>query len=341
MRVSVIIPTYCRAALLCEAIESVLRQDIDGCEIIVIDDGSTDDTRERVRDFSGRVRYLHQENQGLSTARNTGIAAASGDYIAFLDDDDWWMPGKLALQLQILERLPDVAGVYSDFTIIRDSADTTTHGMQTWFDSPLDWRQFMDRKVRAADLGLESALIQSDTALHIGSLYAASLDRYFVLPSTAIVRRSAIPADLTFPDHDSICGDWEYFARLSKGAPLCFVDCDTTYNRSHDSGYRLTRTKAIKQARLRLDFLERVYVADRRFYEARKADVDRVWKDRLAVLCRLQLLESDVRAARMSAKKFHNIDGAGTSAQRMIVRASSIPGAGVMMRLARRIKRAL
>lgn len=341
MRVSVIIPTYCRAALLCEAIESVLRQDISGCEIIVVDDGSTDDTRERVRDFGGRVRYLHQENQGLSTARNNGLAIAEGDYIAFLDDDDWWMRGKLALQIQILERLPDVAGVFSDFTIVRGPSDTTPQGMQTWFDSPLDWRQFMDREIRAVDLGLKSALLQTDTALQIGSLYGPSLEQYFVLPSTAIVRRSAVPDDLTFPDHDPICGDWEYFARLSKDAPLCFVDCDTTYNRSHDSGYRLTRTKAIKQARLRLDFLERVYVADSRFYEARKADVDRVWKDRLAVLCRLQLLESDVRAARISARKFRDIGGSGTAAQRMIVRASSMPGAGVMLRLARRIKRAL
>ena len=120
MKVSVIITTYNRAPLLCNAIESALAQDYSDFEVIVVDDGSTDDTEQRVRDYDSQVRYVHQENKGLSTARNTGISVASGQYIALLDDDDWWMPGKLRLQSAILDQRPELAGVYTNFTIYRD-----------------------------------------------------------------------------------------------------------------------------------------------------------------------------------------------------------------------------
>lgn len=341
LNVSVIIPTYCRAALLCEAVSSVLEQRVDGCEVIVIDDGSTDDTRDRISQFGEQVRYEYQSNQGLSVARNTGLTLARGQFVAFLDDDDWWMPGKLALQLQVLQRFPNLAGIFSDFSIYRGPDDVTRSGMRTWYEQPVDWSALMDLNVNAHEARLHSDLIDSDTTLHIGSLYKPSLDRYFVLPSTAVIRRSLVPKDLVFPDHDPICGDWEFFARLSKNAPLCFIDCDTTFNRSHDTGYRLTRTKAKKQAELRLDFLERVYVADRNFYDAHMATVNRVWKDRLALLCKLQLLDSDAGAARTTAKKFRRIGGPASIGQWLTVLASSVPGAGPTMRLARSLKRRL
>ena len=341
MIVSVIIPTYCRAPLLCEAVESVLRQDVDGCEVIIIDDGSTDDTRDRILDFGDRVRYFYQENQGLSVARNKGLSIARGDYLAFLDDDDWWMPGKLSLQLQVLERLPDIAGIFTNFSIHRGVGDITTDGMRTWYDSPIDWREVTDRKLRASELCLESELVGPNTPLHIGSLYGPSLDRYYVLPSTAVVRRSLIPKGLQFPRHDPICGDWEFFARLSKHPPLCFIDCDTTYNRSHSHDHRLTQTNDIRQMELRLDFLERVYRADIEFYATNKRKVDDVWKERLAQLCKLQLLDLDRPAARNTSAKLRSLSGSLTASQRAIVAACQLPGSGRLMRGMRTIKRLL
>lgn len=96
--ISVVIPTYNRAHCIGAAIDSVLAQTFPACEVIVVDDGSTDDTRERVEAYGRQVRYLFQQNAGVSSARNAGLRAARGDWIAFLDSDDEWIPEKLALQ---------------------------------------------------------------------------------------------------------------------------------------------------------------------------------------------------------------------------------------------------
>jgi glycosyltransferase involved in cell wall biosynthesis len=112
-KVSVIIPTYNRSVFLKDAIESVLRQTFTDYEIIVVDDGSTDDTREVVHQFGALIRYYHQENRGCSAARNLGIRAAFGEYIAFLDSDDVFMPEKLAIQARELDQNPHCGMVYS------------------------------------------------------------------------------------------------------------------------------------------------------------------------------------------------------------------------------------
>lgn len=97
--VSVIIPTYNRANLIAGAIDSVLGQTLPNVEIVVVDDGSTDDTDERLGRFGDRIRVIRQDNAGVSSARNAGIRAARGQWIAFLDSDDRWHPPKLESQL--------------------------------------------------------------------------------------------------------------------------------------------------------------------------------------------------------------------------------------------------
>jgi len=100
--VSVVVPTYNRAHCIIEAVESVLCQDWKDLECIVVDDGSTDDTRKRLEPYFEKIRYLYQQNSGVSTARNTGIKAARGEWIAFLDSDDIWEPDKLKIQMNDL-----------------------------------------------------------------------------------------------------------------------------------------------------------------------------------------------------------------------------------------------
>jgi len=119
--VSVIIPTYNRAHLVGRAIRSVLNQTYQDFEIIVVDDGSTDNTEEVVKSFNDpRIRYIrHEENRGGSAARNTGIRAARGEYIAFLDDDDYWLPTKLDKQVQVAKKSsPSVGMIYTGLAFI-------------------------------------------------------------------------------------------------------------------------------------------------------------------------------------------------------------------------------
>ena len=94
-KVSVIIPTYQRSHLVGQAIESVLAQTYCDYEIIVVNDGSTDNTGEILAQYGDRIVAIHQENRGLPAARHAGIRVAQGQYIAFLDDDDLWEPQKL------------------------------------------------------------------------------------------------------------------------------------------------------------------------------------------------------------------------------------------------------
>jgi len=108
-QVAVILPTYNRAWCLAEAVESVLAQRFGDFELIVVDDGSTDDTPAVLSRYEGRVRTIRQENRGVSAARNRGIAASRSPLVAFLDSDDLWLPGKLARQVAFFDEHPEAA----------------------------------------------------------------------------------------------------------------------------------------------------------------------------------------------------------------------------------------
>ena len=105
--VSVVMPAYNAEHFVDETLESVLKQSHRRLEVIVVDDGSTDGTGARVRAYGNQVRYLQQANAGAGAARNRGLEAATGDYIAFPDADDLWRPGKLEVQLEIAARNPE------------------------------------------------------------------------------------------------------------------------------------------------------------------------------------------------------------------------------------------
>ncbi|WP_372966646.1 glycosyltransferase [Marinobacter sp.] len=119
-RVSVITPTFNRAGYLPIAVESVLAQSFEDFELIVIDDGSTDETPELMKQYlaDSRVRYFQQPNQGQSVARNRGIAESSGEFICFLDSDNAWVESRLASALQAFEANPQADIVYGDYMVI-------------------------------------------------------------------------------------------------------------------------------------------------------------------------------------------------------------------------------
>jgi GT2 family glycosyltransferase len=108
MRVSVVIPTFNSGSLVVEAVSSVLAQTQPPTEVIVVDDGSTDDTLAQLAPFGSSVRYIRKENGGVSSARNLGMAQASGEWIAFLDADDVWHPRKLEVQMAAIAKRPEL-----------------------------------------------------------------------------------------------------------------------------------------------------------------------------------------------------------------------------------------
>jgi len=124
--ISVIIPSYNRASFLREAIQSVLDQDYFALEspsslfeLLVIDDGSTDNTREMIEFFGEKVKYHYQKNKGISAARNLGLSLSRGDFIAFLDSDDLWKEEKMRIQMNFMENAPQAKVCYTDEIWIR------------------------------------------------------------------------------------------------------------------------------------------------------------------------------------------------------------------------------
>ncbi|MDJ0744920.1 MAG: glycosyltransferase [Xenococcaceae cyanobacterium MO_167.B27] len=133
--VSVIIPAYNGAVYIREAIDSVLAQDYSNYEIIVVDDGSTDNTQEVVSQYRDRVSYIYQDNQGVAQARNRGLECAEGKYIAFLDQDDFFLPKKLSEQVAMLEQDDSIGLVNSGWDIV-DQQGVKLSAVEPWHNLP-------------------------------------------------------------------------------------------------------------------------------------------------------------------------------------------------------------
>ncbi|MCW8933949.1 MAG: glycosyltransferase family 2 protein [Gammaproteobacteria bacterium] len=307
MKVSVIIPTYNRAELVCESIDSVLAQSYNDYEIIVVNDGSTDNTASKLKKYGNKIRYYEQANGGVNKARNFALSKARGEYIATLDNDDLWQHNKLDLQVKILNNFPEIAFTFSNFSIYKSQNNIQPDGIQTWYSSPKSWNDFYEKSIKLNEFTNEDSTSNTGSAsLFIGNIYQASLQTYYVLPSTALFRRNMIPEDVKFVEHDSICGDWDFFARLSRDNKVAYLDYDTTYNRSHEDDVRLTRTNWKKQLELRIDFIERLYLQDKEFYENNKYITDLTYSKRLKALYRQQLLDGERHAAKTTLQKYHS-----------------------------------
>lgn len=143
--ISVIIPTYNRKDIILESIHSVLAQEPKNYELIIVDDGSTDGTTDYLESLHLPVKILRKENSGVASARNMGVKNAQGEYIAFLDSDDLWLPGILKAQLKYLEKHPKIPLVYTNqildikgekVGITRFGVMNMTHEQKSKFDLP-------------------------------------------------------------------------------------------------------------------------------------------------------------------------------------------------------------
>ncbi|MDT3435479.1 glycosyltransferase family 2 protein [Haloarcula sp. 1CSR25-25] len=207
--VSVVLPTYNRGARLGRAVDSVLAQRVDDIEVIVVDDGSNDQTEAVVDSFDDpRVNYMaHRENLGGAAARNTGIEASTGEYVAFLDDDDEWLPHKLENQLQCLSRRSEEwIAAYCDYRVKRHGAG---RGLKRLVGS----------------LFSENA---SDTYKHEGGaeLIPKVLSKNLKLggASTLIAKRNAVESIGGFDPEFARHQDWEFLVRLLHAGKLAYVD---------------------------------------------------------------------------------------------------------------------
>jgi glycosyltransferase involved in cell wall biosynthesis len=202
MEVSVIIPTYNSACFLTDAIDSVLAQTLKDFEVIVIDDGSTDETESMMQKYGSAVRYIRQENRGVALTRNRGIDQSRGKHVAFLDADDVWLPHKLERQLAALSSRKDFRACYSAFSVADDNLRSIAVNRS-------------DRRGSA----LEDLLLR-------GNVVAT--------PSTVVCERSLLELAGGFDPVMSQCADWDMWVRLAALTEFLYLDEVLATYRRHD-----------------------------------------------------------------------------------------------------------
>jgi glycosyltransferase involved in cell wall biosynthesis len=208
MKISVIIPTYNRAHTVKEAIESVLNQTFQDFELIIVDNYSNDDTESVVGAYHDqRIRSIKNHNNGfVSINRNFGIEKAKGEYIAFLDDDDLWLPEKLEKQVKLMDSNKELGLVYSDCYIMDDAGSLWE---KTYFASR--------KPIRGAAL---KGLLQENTIAIL----------------TAMVRKEALDRVGGFSTKYIIAQDYDLWLRIVQDYPIDFIDEPLAKYRLHLGG---------------------------------------------------------------------------------------------------------
>ncbi len=191
MDISVIIPTWNRAERLADALTSVFQQSVAVHEVIVVDDGSTDNTRDMVACRFAGVRYIYQENRGVSSARNAGIRQATGDWIALLDSDDRWLPDKLEWQQQLIRAHPGYNLCHSDELWIRNG-----------------------KRVNA----------MKKHAKQGGRIFKHCLPLCAISPSAVLIQKNIFTDIGLFDESLPACEDYDLWLRICAVYPVLYVD---------------------------------------------------------------------------------------------------------------------
>lgn len=210
--VSVILPTHNAARYILEAVESALKQVYPNKEIIVVDDGSTDNTRDVLASYLDKIVYVSQENRGVSSARNTAIQHARGELIAFLDADDIWLPNKLDTQMRFLANHPKVELLFSDAEIFNSNETIVPSFMSQKMSGP----QLNEGEIGTADV---SELLLTEN---------------FVVTSTVVAKKECVEGLGGFNESLRSVEDRDLWLRVARRYAVGYMSSVLTRKRVHD-----------------------------------------------------------------------------------------------------------
>ncbi len=216
--VSVIIPTFNRFAMLCEAIDSVLAQTFTDFELIVVDDGSSDETESVRKQYGTSIQYFLQENQGVSAARNRGIREARGEFICFLDSDDLWLPRKLELQFAAM------------------------------FENPADWISYTEEIWYRRGVRVNP---KRKHAKRGGWIFAHCLRLCIISPSSVMIRKNLFEEVGVFDEEFPVCEDYDLWLRIAKDHPVRLIEEPLIIKRNGHPGQLSTSDWGFDRYRLR------------------------------------------------------------------------------------------
>ena len=199
--VSVIIHTYNNEKFIAETVASVLNQTYKDYEIIVVDDGSVDGTRDVLMPYMQKIRYHYKENGGIASAKNAGIGLSQAEFVAFLDHDDLWVPDKLQLQMEHFNENPQIGLVYAKYTSFRDGKELRTKPEKGYS----------------------------------GWIFKELLAKSFIQTSTVVVKRECLDAAGPYDETFSLGDEYDMFLRIARKFQCGFVDKGLTRYRVHDT----------------------------------------------------------------------------------------------------------
>lgn len=248
--ISVIIPTCNRISRVIEAVNSVLSQSFQDFELIVVDDGSTDNTSEKLREtYGSRIQLITQGNAGVSAARNAGVRVSRGKYLSFLDSDDTWHPDKLKAQVNFHQENPSFQISQTEEVWIRNGRRVNPHNKH------------------------------QKTG---GYIFSQSLHLCMVSPSSVIIRKSLFDESGSFDEQLKACEDYDLWLRLTATEPVGLIrKMLLTKHGGHED--QLSRRYPAMD-RFRLYALGKVLLSDL-LNESQQAEVREVIVEKLRVLC--------------------------------------------------------
>jgi glycosyltransferase involved in cell wall biosynthesis len=210
---SVIIPTYNHSKFIAAAIRSVLGQSVPVDEIIVVDDGSTDETRNVLEPYYDRISYIYQPNRGPAAARNRGMEEARGDFIAFLDSDDIWIRDKTKIQMEMFSRFPDLDIIFGDMANFSQ-------------DNHNSLPEIKNREIHDYFIAHSS---------NIERMFDCLITENMVPTPTVILKKACIVRVGFFDENLKIAEDFDYWLRATKCCSFGFVNAVLVKRRRHDS----------------------------------------------------------------------------------------------------------
>ncbi|MFN8008884.1 MAG: glycosyltransferase family A protein [Terriglobia bacterium] len=283
MKASIIIPTFNRERYICQAVESALAQTATDMEIIVVDDGSTDSTAERIRPYLDRIRYIKTENAGPAHARNAGMRMSQGEYISFLDSDDLYYPYKTELQARFLDENPEVTLVYTEFSAFDDSGYWDEFHLKKYHKScyiaaGVDYPDIFPSKIPVTQDG-------KNNFAYVGRIFEKYFEHILLFTNSMMFRRKVLE-DVGFQNEKYwLFEELDFALRICKHYEVGFIDLPTYKLRYHRDQISSTSKEdgldiVIRKQSNLLEIMENVGKEDEEFYARRKELVNR----RLAVL---------------------------------------------------------
>lgn len=228
--ISVIIPAYRCGAYLAQALESALRQTYRPIEVLVVD-SSPKEHEAMLRPYATRIRRIVCEPRGVSAARNAGIREARGEFIAFLDGDDTWLPGKLERQMAVFQRWPKAAMVFTRIEDI-DTQGRAKPPVQAAPSGPNPLREWI------------AGCATNDPTVSVGSIHQTLLKNNYIPTSSVLARRTTLIEAGLFNEHIPVCEDYDLWLRITQRHPVAYLNEVTAQYRVREDG--LSGSEAVR-----------------------------------------------------------------------------------------------